>query len=54
MQKPGKKPANANKAPFSKELMPTNAGKLGRLGTMLSAIKHVGRPAGGSKPPFAK
>jgi len=42
-------------APFGKDAMPTNAAKLGTLGTMLKAIRHIGRPEkSATKPPFAK
>lgn len=50
------KPAGgADRKPFSSKLMPTNAAKaMGGVKKMLSAIKHVGKPAKGSKMPFAK
>ncbi len=49
------KPAGgADRAPFGKNLMPTNIRKtMSGLRSMLSAIKHVGRPSKGSKLPFA-
>lgn len=49
------KPAGgADRKPFGENVMPTNKSKLGRLGGMLNAIKHVGRPSKGGKAPFAK
>lgn len=49
------KPAGgADRKPFGQAQQPTNASRLGRLGTMLGAIKHIGRPTSGGKAPFAK
>jgi len=48
------KPGGKSVKPFGQNLMPTNAGRLARLGTMLNAIKHVGRPSKGGSAPFAK
>lgn len=49
------KPAGgADRKPFGQNLQPTNASRLGRLGSMLSAIKHVGKPSSGGQAPFAK
>jgi hypothetical protein len=49
------KPAGGVSRPaFGQNVQPTNASLVGRLGTMLSAIKHVGRPEKGGQPPFAK
>lgn len=49
------KPAGGvERKPFGQAQQPTNAGRLGRLGTMLSAIKHIGRPSKGGKMPFGK
>lgn len=47
------KPAGGvERKPFGQAQQPTNASRLGRLGTMLSAIKHVGKPSSGNKMPF--
>lgn len=49
------KPAGGVSRPaFGQAQQPTNASRLGRLGTMLNAIKHVGRPTSGGQAPFAK
>lgn len=47
------KPAGGTSRPaFGQNLQPTNASRLGRLGTMLSAIKHIGKPSSGGKMPM--
>lgn len=47
------KPA-AQESAFGQNVMPTNGSLVGRLGTMLNAMKNIGRPATGGKPPFAR
>lgn len=47
------KPAGgANRPPMDKKLMPTNISLVSKLGSMLSAIKHGGKPQSGGKMPF--
>ncbi len=50
------KPAGgADRAPFGSNLMPTNAAKaLGGLKSMLTSIRHLGRPSKSGTAPFAK
>jgi len=49
------KPAGgADRAAFGQNVQPTNSSLVGRLGSMLSAIKHGGKPEAGSKMPFSK
>jgi len=49
------KPAGGSSRPaFGQSAQPTNSGLVGRLGSMLSAIKHIGKPQSGGKMPFSK
>jgi hypothetical protein len=49
------KPAGGvNRPAFGQNVQPTNSSLVGRLGSMLNAIKHVGKPQSGGKMPFSK
>lgn len=44
----------ANKPAYGQDILPTNEKTTGRLSSMLSSIKHIGRPSSGGKMPFGK
>jgi len=49
------RPVGGSQKRLGANIMPTNAKTaLGGVTKMLNAIKHIGRPMGGSKMPFAK